>query len=86
MQDCKDDNTLRFDTEEDGVRELRDDGAPHFAVYTRRHFRIALNGVECGINGGEKLFAKVFALPFVVPEPTSEIPSNLPTVDNWQGH
>jgi hypothetical protein len=55
-------------------------------VYTRKHFWIPLKGVERGINGRKKLFAKAFALSFVIPEPTSEIPSNLPTVDNWQGH
>ena len=64
MQDRKDDNALWFDTEEDGVRELRKNGPPHFAVDTRKHFRIALNGIECGINGGKEPFAKAFALPY----------------------
>ena len=86
IQDGKDYNALRFDTEEDGVWEFRNEGAPHLAVYTRKYFWIALNCVERGIHGGKKLFAKAFALSFVIPEPTSEIPSNLPTVDNWQGH
>ena len=86
MQDCKDYNALRFDTEEDSVRELRNQGAPHLAVYTRKHFWIALNRVERGIHGGKKPFAKAFALSFVISEPTSKIPSNLPTVDDWQGH
>ena len=86
MQDCKDYNALRFDTEEDSVRELRNQGAPHLAVYTRKHFWIALNCVERGIHGGKKVFAKAFALSFVIPKPASEILSNPPTVDNWQGH
>ena len=46
MQDCKDYNALRFDTEEDSVRELGNEGAPYLAVYTRKHFWIALNRVE----------------------------------------
>jgi hypothetical protein len=86
MQDCKNDNALRFDTEEDGVRELRYECAPNLAVYTRKHFWIVLNCVERRIHGGKKLFAKAFALSFVIPEPTGKIPSNLPTVDDWQGH
>jgi len=86
MQDSKDDNALWFDTEKDGVRKLRKNGTPHFTVYTRKHFRIALDGIECGINGGQEAFAKTFALPFVIPESSRKIPPHLPTVDNWQRH
>ncbi len=86
MQNCKDYNALRFDMEEDSIRKLGNEGAPHLAVYTRKHFRIMLNCIQRGIHAGKKLFAKSFALPFVICEPISKIPSNLPTVNNWQGH
>ncbi len=39
----------------------------------RKHLRIALDGVERGIDGGKKLFAKPFGLQFVVLETSSEI-------------
>lgn len=86
MQDRKDYNALRFDTEEDSIRKLGNEGAPHLAVYTQKHLRIVLNCIERGFHGGKKLFAQAFALPLVISEPTSKIPSNLPTVNNWQGH
>ena len=57
MQDGKDHDACWFDTEEDGVQEFRKNGAPHFTVDRRKHFRVALNGIECGINGGKAPFA-----------------------------
>lgn len=83
MQDREDHNSLGFDPEEDGIREFRKNGTSDFPVYTREHLWVALNGVECGINGCEKPFPKAFALLFVIPESTCEVPSNLPTVYNW---
>ena len=58
----------------------------HFAVDTRKHLRIALDRVEGRIDGGEELFAKALGLSLVVPEPASEIPSNLRTVNDRQSH
>ena len=86
MQYCEYDHPLGFNAVEDGVGEARNKGAPHLAVRMREHFWIALDGVECGIDSGKELFAKAFGLPLVVPEPASEIPSNLPTVDNRESH
>lgn len=84
MQDGEYDHALGFRTVEDGVREARNESAAHLAVHTRKHFWIALDGVEDRINGGKKLTAKAFGLFFVAVEPTGEVPSNLPTINNRQ--
>jgi hypothetical protein len=46
MQHCKYDDALGFDSVEDSVREARYEGAAHLAVDARKHFWIALDGVE----------------------------------------
>jgi hypothetical protein len=55
-------------------------------VNTRKHFRIALDCFEGRIDGGKEVFAEALGLRFVVPEPASQIPPNLRTVNDWKSH
>ena len=86
MEDCEYDHALGFHTIEDSIGEARNKCTAHFAVDTRKHFRIALDRVEGRIDGRKKLFAKALGLSLVVPEPGSKIPSNLRTVHDGESH
>jgi hypothetical protein len=86
MQDCEYHHAPGLDTIEDSIREARDKCAAHLAVNTRKHFRIALDCFEGRIDGGKEVFAEALGLRFVVPEPASQIPPNLRTVNDWKSH
>ena len=86
MQDREDYNAFGLDPEKDGVREFRKYRTSHFTMHTREHFRIALDGIESGINRGKKPFSQTVALSFVVTESASEVPSDFPTVYDRQAH
>lgn len=86
MKHRENDHASWFNTVEDGIGKTRDKSAAHLAVGAREHLRIALDRVKRRINGGKKPFAKPRDLLFVVPESGSEIPPNLPAVNNRQSH
>ena len=48
--------------------------------------RITLYGVDRGSDGRKQFFAKVIALPVVPRIDSSNVPSNLATVDTRHGH
>ena len=54
MQDCEHYDALGFDTVEDSIREACNECATYFAMYTRKHLRIALQGVKGRIDRGKE--------------------------------
>jgi hypothetical protein len=82
VKNCKNHKARTFYAVEHRIRESRDEGAPYVPVETREHLRELPNSLKRGINCDEEIFSKPGTLPFVPRVGTSQIPSNLPTVDD----
>jgi hypothetical protein len=50
------------------------------------HFRVALYGVERGVNGRDELLAQPHRLPFVLVERRGQILPDPSAIDDRQGH
>jgi hypothetical protein len=86
VQYSKDDRALGFGPMENGIREARHERPPYLAMNLREHLWIVFDGIEDRIDSSKKALTKPLRLLFVVIKPCSQIPPNLPTVDNWQLH
>ena len=70
MYDCEYHDALGFDAVENCVGKPRDNCTAYLSVNTREDVGATLNGIECGVDGRKKLFAKAITLP-VVPDVTT---------------
>ena len=82
MQHRKHDCLPRFYAVEDRIWKAVEDCAPHISVHDRKDVWVALDGIECGFNGGEKPLAEPSALTFVVTEACREVPPDLGAEDD----
>jgi len=57
VQYREDDHALGFGSIENGIREARHERATYLTVDLRKHLRIALDGIEDGIDSSKKALA-----------------------------
>lgn len=86
MKDCEYHDMPRLNAVEDGIREERDDCAPHVSSYRSKHLGESFYRVEGIACGSKESLAKTSALLLVPSIRIGQIPPDLTAEDDRQSH